>query len=289
MNDRIYITECPRDAMQGIKQMIPAELKAKYLNRLLKCGFDRLDFGSFVSPKAIPQMADTVEVLKKLDLDGTNTKLLAIVANKRGAEDATQFDEISFLGYPFSVSPTFQKRNVNQTLEESLSLVEEMQNLTEKKGKKLLVYLSMAFGNPYGDRWSPELVVEWALKISSLGVKHLALADTVGCSDKENISPLFRLVSNELPSVTVSAHLHSTPQTAKEKILAAIDSGCRYFDGALKGYGGCPMAKDTLTGNIATETILECATEKNLKHGVNFDELSNALELTNEIFNQYHS
>ena len=217
----IKITECPRDAMQGIKQLIPAELKAKYINQLLKVGFETIDFGSFVSPKAIPQMHDTAEVLEMLDLSAGNTKLLSIIANKRGAEDALKFEEISYLGFPFSISETFQQRNTNSSIQESLQRVEEIQRLCFKSKKKLLVYISMAFGNPYGDAWNTNITIDWCRKINSLGIKNIALADTTGSSTPESITELFSALIPELKIVEISAHLHSTKDQAQEKINAA--------------------------------------------------------------------
>lgn len=284
----LNLTECPRDAMQGIKQFIPTELKAEYLNRLLKVGFRRLDFGSFVSPKAIPQMQDTAQVLKKLELQNSSSKLLAIVANLRGAKEAAAFDEITFLGFPFSISETFQQRNTNSGIQESLQRVEEIQNLCKRRGKTLLVYLSMAFGNPYGDEWSPEVAIGWGKKLAALGISHLALADTIGSSTPENISLLFNSLLPELKGVELGAHLHSTPEQSAEKISAAHHSGCRHFDVAIHGFGGCPMAKDELTGNIATEKVLEFAAQQGIENGLNSIALEEAYRFSWSIFNQYH-
>lgn len=284
----IKITECPRDAMQGIKKQIPAELKADYINQLLKVGFDTIDFGSFVSPKAIPQMQDTAEVLKRLDLSKTGSKLLAIIANERGAQDACVFDEIAYLGFPFSVSETFQKRNANSTIEESLKRVEEIQALCVKHNKKLVVYISMAFGNPYNDPWSPELVINWCRKLRQLGVTNLPLADTIGCSTPENITELFTELIPELSSVQFGAHLHSTKATAYEKIEAAYESGCRQFDVAIHGFGGCPMAKDELTGNLATEDLESYAKRNNIALNLKENELMKCYDFSWKIFNNYH-
>lgn len=284
----IKITECPRDAMQGIKKQIPAELKADYINQLLKVGFDTIDFGSFVSPKAIPQMQDTAEVLKRLDLSKTGSKLLAIIANERGAQDACVFDEIAYLGFPFSVSETFQKRNANSTIEESLKRVEEIQSLCVKHNKKLVVYISMAFGNPYNDPWSPELVINWCRKLRQLGVTNLPLADTIGCSTPENITELFTELIPELSSVQFGAHLHSTKATAYEKIEAAYESGCRQFDVAIHGFGGCPMAKDELTGNLATEDLESYAKRNNIALNLKENELMKCYDFSWKIFNNYH-
>ena len=220
------ITECPRDAMQGIKQFVPTDLKAEYINQLLKIGFDTIDFGSFVSPKAIPQMQDTSELVKKLDLSQTKSKLLGIIANVRGAQDACAFDEITYLGFPFSISETFQQRNTNSSIAESLIRVEEIQNLCIQHKKQLVVYISMAFGNPYGDEWNSEIVIKWTKKLSQMGIKIIALADTIGCSDPENINYLFSSLIPEFKDVEIGAHLHSTKEKAMEKIEAAYKSGC---------------------------------------------------------------
>ena len=263
------IVECPRDAMQGLRDFIPTEKKVDYLNMLLQVDFDTVDFGSFVSPKSIPQMRDTAEVLSRLMLDNTDTKLLAIVANQRGADDACRFDEIQFLGYPFSVSETFQQRNTNKSIEGSLSLVEKMQSMCEKHDKELVVYLSMAFGNPYGDVWSEDIVAKWGEKLVGLGAKTLALADTIGVSNSDTISRLFSTLIPEFPEVELGAHLHTTPNTWREKVEAAYNSGCTRFDSAIKGLGGCPMAKDDLVGNMPTEKLLSFTQEKKIETGVN--------------------
>lgn len=284
----IKITECPRDAMQGIKQLIPAELKAKYINQLLKVGFETIDFGSFVSPKAIPQMHDTAEVLEMLDLSAGNTKLLSIIANKRGAEDALKFEEISYLGFPFSISETFQQRNTNSSIQESLQRVEEIQRLCFKSKKKLLVYISMAFGNPYGDSWNTNITIDWCRKINNLGIKNIALADTTGSSTPESITELFSALIPELKIVEISAHLHSTKDQAQEKINAAYISGCRNFDVAIHGFGGCPLAADELTGNLPTEAIEDYALKNNITLGLNKAELTKSYESSWEIFNNYH-
>ncbi len=284
----IKITECPRDAMQGIKKIIPTELKAQYINQLLKVGFDTIDFGSFVSHKAIPQMQDTAAVLNKLDLSHTKTKLLAIIANTRGAENACGFEEISYLGFPFSISETFQMRNTNSTIESSLVRLEEIQNLCIKKNKQLLVYISMAFGNPYGDSWHADIASQWCLKINKMGVKHLALADTFGSSNQESIKQLFSTILPELKNSQIAAHLHSSKDKSLEKIKAAFESGCRSFDVAIHGFGGCPMAKDELIGNIPTEDLETFATNNKILLSLNKIELNAAYELSWQIFNQYH-
>ncbi len=282
----IKITECPRDAMQGIKDFIPTEEKINYINAILKVGFDTIDFGSFVSPKAIPQMRDTAVVLNKLNLTSSKSKLLAIIANTRGAEDACKFEEISYLGFPFSVSETFQQRNTNSSIEESFIRVEEIQNLCTKNNKQLVVYLSMAFGNPYGDEWNNAIVLKWATRLYKIGVRIMPLADTIGSSTPENINALFSDLIPEFKDVKFGAHLHSRPETAKEKIEAAFKAGCIQFDSAILGFGGCPMAKDDLTGNIATEIVLDYFSDKNLLY--NQKAFEEAMRISKTIFDKYH-
>jgi hydroxymethylglutaryl-CoA lyase len=275
--------------MQGIHDFIPTQLKADYINSLLKVGFNTLDFGSFVSPKAIPQLKDTAEVLSKLDLSNTNSKLLSIVANKRGAVDACQFEEINYLGFPFSVSETFQQRNTNSSIEESLSRVEEIQNLCLKNKKELVVYLSMAFGNPYEDKWNEDIVAQWAEKLHvKLDINLLALSDTIGTSNNENITSLFSTLIPEFEKVEFGAHLHTTPDTWEEKIAASIESGCNRFDGAIKGYGGCPMAEDELTGNMPTEKMLSYFQEQNFMTNLNQDSFLDSMKKSSEIFDSFH-
>jgi hydroxymethylglutaryl-CoA lyase len=280
----LQLVECPRDAMQGIHTFIETEKKIAYINALMKCGFDTLDFGSFVSPKAIPQLKDTAEVLENLDLSSSNTKLLAIIANVRGAEDALNFEEIDYLGYPFSISETFQMRNTNATIAESLVRVEEIQKLCVKKKKQLVVYISMAFGNPYGDPWNAEIAVEWTKRLSEMGIKIIALSDTIGVSNKENITSLFSTVIPEFPKLTIGAHLHTTPDTWREKVDAAWNAGCRRFDHAVKGLGGCPMATDKLTGNMPTEKVLEFLGEKKIESGIDMTAFNEAMIKAGEIF-----
>lgn len=254
--NQVKIIECPRDAMQGIKDFIPTAAKVRYINSLLKVGFDTIDFGSFVSPKAIPQMRDTAEVLSKLDLSKTQSKLLAIVANVRGAEDATQFEEINYLGYPFSISENFQMRNTGQTIDQSIKTLETILTLSAKSKKEVVAYLSMGFGNPYGDPWNAEIVSNWTERLSNMGVKILSLSDTIGSSKPEVITYLFSHLIPAYPNIEFGAHLHTTPTTWHEKVDAAYKAGCLRFDGAIKGYGGCPMAKDDLTGNMPTEKLI---------------------------------
>jgi hydroxymethylglutaryl-CoA lyase len=280
----VKIIECPRDAMQGMEPFIPTEQKAKYINQLLRVGFDTIDFGSFVSPKAIPQLRDTTEVLSMLDLENTNSKLLAIVANSRGAQDACNFEEIDYLGYPFSISETFQLRNTNATIEQSLSRVEEMHNLCVQNNKKMVVYISMAFGNPYGDPWSGQLAAQWTEKLTKdLGIEIIALADTVGVSNGENITELFSTLIPEFPSVEIGAHLHTLPEDAQAKAMLAYNSGCRRFDAAVKGYGGCPMAEDDLVGNMATELLIDALKEVD-QPSIDEKEFSKAMLLAGTTF-----
>ena len=255
--NQVKIIECPRDAMQGIKShFIPTEAKAQYINALLRVGFDTIDFGSFVSPKAIPQMRDTAELLNKLDLSKTESKLLAIVANIRGAEDASKFEEIDYLGYPFSISENFQMRNTGKTISESIQTLEEILNIATKTNKEVVAYLSMGFGNPYGDPWNVDIVANWTEKLSEMGVKILSLSDTIGSSTPKIIDYLFSNLIPSYTSIEFGAHLHTTPTTWFEKVDAAYKAGCNRFDGAIKGYGGCPMAKDELTGNMPTEKLI---------------------------------
>jgi hydroxymethylglutaryl-CoA lyase len=272
----VQLVECPRDAMQGWPHIIPTARKIAYLNALLRVGFDVLDFGSFVSAKAIPQMADTAEVLKGLDLEGTMTKLLAIVANFRGAEEAASHEAIRYLGFPFSVSETFQLRNTNKTIEGSFATVEEIQDLCIRMEKELVVYLSMGFGNPYGDPWSEEIVFEWAAALSRLGVRTLSLADTVGLATPEQVFSVTDYLIRNLSGHEIGVHLHSTAHNRKAKIDAALEAGCRRFDGALKGIGGCPMAGDELVGNMDTEWMVTYFREKHLLPPLNEEALRDA-------------
>lgn len=284
-DDTFKLIECPRDAMQGISEFIPTKLKADYINALLKVGFDTIDFGSFVSPKAIPQLRDTAEVLEQLDLSGSKSKLLAIVANRRGAEDAVKFDEINYLGFPFSVSETFQQRNTNSGIEDALKRVEEIQSLCVQHKKKLVVYLSMAFGNPYGDDWNSDIVCTWANRLAKeQGIEILAPSDTIGTSSPENIVDIFGTLIRELPDVEFGAHLHTTPDSWEEKIEAVLESGCRRVDGALKGFGGCPMAKDDLTGNMPTERVVAFMNDNDIPHGLDEKALAEALNISLAVF-----
>jgi len=280
----MQIVECPRDAMQGIEEFIPTNIKAEYLNLLLQVGFYSLDFGSFVSPKAIPQLRDTAQVLGKLNLGKTKTKLLAIVANQRGAEQACSFEEISYLGYPLSVSNIFQKRNTNKTIKESFPLVEAVQNLCIKKDKKLVVYLSMAFGNPYEEIYSPEIVANFTESLNNIDIRIIAPSDTVGMSTPENIKVLYQLLSKSFTEINFGIHLHSTPNTQEEKLEAALEANCQRFDVALRGFGGCPMAKDELTGNIATEFLIHFLEKKGFALNLDKMSLDRSLEFSKKVF-----
>lgn len=280
----IKLIECPRDAMQGWKTFIPTEKKIEYINSLLQVGFDTIDFGSFVSPKAIPQMADTKEVLKGLQLTAHSSKLLAIIANLRGAEEASVFDEITYLGFPFSVSETFQQRNTHSTIAESLSRVEDIQNLCIKTGKQLVIYISMGFGNPYGDPYSEEIVFNWVNKMIELDIRIISLADTVGVASPEQVYDMTNYLVESLPGTEIGVHLHSTPLNRKDKLDAAIKAGCKRFDGALKGFGGCPMANDELVGNMDTEWMLAYFKEKEMLQPINEEALQQSLSLASQIF-----
>jgi hydroxymethylglutaryl-CoA lyase len=284
----VKIIECPRDAMQGVRDWIPTKEKAQFIQSLLNCGFDTIDFGSFVSPKAIPQMKDTSELLSLLDLSSTESQLLAIVANIRGAKDAVMYDQIDYLGYPFSISENFQMRNTHKTIAQSIETLKEILNLADSKNKKVVAYLSMGFGNPYGDPWSIDIVGEWTEKLSNMGVKILSLSDTVGSSTPEIITYLFSELITKYPSIEFGAHLHTTTTKWKEKVSAAYLAGCRRFDGAIQGFGGCPMAKDDLTGNLPTEKILSYFAAEKVNTNVNSISFENAYKEASKIFNKYH-
>jgi hydroxymethylglutaryl-CoA lyase len=284
----IKIIECPRDAMQGIKPFIPTERKVAYIQSLLRVGFDSIDFGSFVSPKAIPQMKDTAAVLGQLDLSQTKSKLLAIIANTRGAKTASEHAEIQYLGYPFSISENFQMRNTHKTIAESLVTLQEILEIADKTNKEVVAYLSMGFGNPYGDPWNVEIVADWTEKLSNMGVKILSLSDTVGNSTPDVISYLFSNLIPQYPEIEFGAHLHTTPDKWFEKIDAAYHAGCRRFDGAIQGFGGCPMAKDDLTGNMPTEKLLSYFTAN--KENTNLNPLSfeSAYNEASNLFGEFH-
>ena len=284
----VKLIECPRDAMQGIKDWIPTHKKVEYIQSLLGCGFDTIDFGSFVSPKAIPQMVDTTKVLSGLDLSSTTTKLLAIVANVRGAQAAVAHPEITYLGYPFSISENFQMRNTHKTIAQSIVILQDILNLAAQKNKEVVAYLSMGFGNPYGDPWSVDIVGEWTERLSNMGVKILSLSDTIGTSTPEIIDYLFTHLIRHYKNIEFGAHLHTNPLTWYEKVEAAYASGCRRFDGAIQGFGGCPMAKDDLTGNMPTEKLLSFFTSKNTAHHLNPLSFESAYNEASKIFHQYH-
>ncbi len=281
---KIKLIECPRDAMQGRKNFIPTEMKVEYINALLKVGFDTIDFGSFVSPKIIPQMADTAEVVGKLQMINSKSKLLTIIANTRGAEEALQYDEITYMGFPFSVSPTFQMRNTNSSLQGSLKNVEFIQNLCIKNKKELVVYISMGFGNPYGDEYNTDIVMQWINKLIGLEIKILSIADTVGLAESYQITSILNKLIPQYPYIEIGVHLHSTSLNWKLKIDAALQAGCKRFDGALKGIGGCPMANDDLVGNMDTELMIPYFEKLSLLPDLNRDALQKALILANKIF-----
>ena len=285
---QVKIIECPRDAMQGIKAFIPTEKKVAYIQSLLRVGFDTIDFGSFVSPKAIPQMQDTAEVLAQLDLSATQSKLLAIIANTQGAEIASQHKEIRYLGYPFSISENFQMRNTHKTIAESIVTLQEILNIADKSNKEVVAYLSMGFGNPYGDPWNVEIVGEWTEKLSAMGVTILSLSDTVGSSTPEVIDYLFSNLIPKYPNIEFGAHLHTTPERWFEKVDAAYKAGCMRFDGAIQGFGGCPMAKDDLTGNMPTEKMLSYFTTEKVVSNLNSLSFESAYNEATKIFTEYH-
>jgi hydroxymethylglutaryl-CoA lyase len=278
------IIECPRDAMQGLSYFIPTEAKIEYLNMLLGIGFDTIDFGSFVSPKAIPQMRDTADVLARIDLRNSKSKLLAIVANTKGAEEAARHEAITYMGFPLSVSETFQKRNTNKSIAEALNTLEEIQRICLSTKKTLVTYISMGFGNPYNDPYDVGFVEQFVDILSTLGIRIISLADTIGVSTPGNITELFLSLSARFPGIEFGAHLHSHPRTSHEKILAAYTAGCRRFDGAIRGFGGCPMANDDLVGNIATETIISFLQEKHVDPGLDQVLFSKALKAADKLF-----
>ncbi|TPE46395.1 hydroxymethylglutaryl-CoA lyase [Pontibacter mangrovi] len=278
------IIECPRDAMQGIQAFIPTDVKAKYINQLLQVGFDTIDFGSFVSPKAIPQMRDTAEVLERLELEHSASKLLAIIANSRGAEDAAKYAQIDYLGFPLSVSETFQQRNTNKSIAQALQQLAEIQNTCQKYDKTLVTYISMGFGNPYNDPWDVETVIRFVEELDKLQVKIVSLSDTVGVATPENITYLFSHLIPAFEQIEFGAHLHTTPTTWQEKVEAAYQAGCRRYDGALRGYGGCPMAKDELVGNMPTENLVSFFENKGLNLGLNKDALQAAMAESGAVF-----
>lgn len=286
--EKIKIIECPRDAMQGIKPFIPTQRKVDYIQALLRVGFDTIDFGSFVSPKAIPQMQDTAEVLAQLDLSETNSKLLAIIANTQGAVAASQHEAIRYLGFPFSISENFQMRNTHKTIAESLITLQEILDIANATNKEVVTYISMGFGNPYGDPWNVEIVGEWTEKLAKMGVKILSLSDTIGSSTPEVISYLFSNLIPKYPHIEFGAHLHTTPDKWHEKIDAAYKAGCRRYDGAIQGFGGCPMAKDDLTGNMPTEKMLSYFTTVNEDTGTRPMSFESAYNVASRLFGEFH-
>lgn len=278
------IIECPRDAMQGMKEYIPTPSKVRYINQLLKVGFDTIDFGSFVSPKAVPQMRDSAAVLQGLDFQNTKTKLLAIVANIRGAEEAAAHEPISYLGYPLSISETFQERNTNSSITNALNTLAEIRDICSRSDKKLVTYISMGFGNPYGDPYDPSLVGNFVDILLTLGSDVIALADTIGVSDADSIGSLFSSLTKAYPNADIGVHLHSNPESAEVKIKAAFSAGCRRIDGAIKGFGGCPMAKDDLVGNLATERIISFLEQQGESTYIDMEQFQEATKIADEIF-----
>ena len=280
----IKLIECPRDAMQGWKTFIPTEKKIEYINQLLTVGFDTIDFGSFVSPKAVPQMGDTKEVVEQLNIKNGKTKLLAIIANVRGAKEAAEFGKISYLGFPFSISPTFQMRNANSTIEKSLESVKEIKSICDKNEKELVVYISMAFGNPYGDEYNEDIVLDWVKKMAEEGIGIVSLADTVGIANASQVASTVNKVISQFPDLETGVHLHSTNLNWQQKIDAALQNGCLRFDGALKGYGGCPFAEDELVGNMDTELMIPYFKKLGFLENINETELIKASKMASEIF-----
>lgn len=283
--DEIKIIECPRDAMQGLSHFIPTDTKVEYIDLLLKCGFDVLDMGSFVSPKAIPQMKDTADVLDRISLNDSSTKLLTIIANKRGAETAVCYDQITYLGFPFSISETFQQRNTNKSIEESFLLLEDIFSIASSRKKEVVLYLSMGFGNPYGDDWSDEILFHWTKRLNdSFGASIIALSDTIGCADSKILPDLYKNLIASFPKVEFGAHLHVNPLYAQELISASYEGGCMRFDTAMKGFGGCPMAKDDLTGNLPTEELIKWINKKNMKNNLDQNAVSLVMNSVSKVF-----
>jgi hydroxymethylglutaryl-CoA lyase len=283
-SDKIKVVECPRDAMQGIHTLISTDAKVEYINQLLKVGYHTIDFGSFVSPKAIPQMADTAEVISRLDTSHTATKLLAIVANIRGAEAAASYESVDYIGFPFSISETFQIRNTNTTIAQAFEVVSDIAGLCAKKSKKLVLYISMGFGNPYGDIWNADICLNWIEKMRSLDIDIFSLSDTVGIATPESISYLFKNLIVNYPNIEFGAHLHTQPYNWEEKIHAAYTYGCRRFDTAIQGYGGCPMAKDDLTGNMPTENLISYCMNYHIDNGIDIHQFISSMALANKVF-----
>lgn len=281
---KVKIIECPRDAMQGLKAFVPTDTKIRYISKLAEVGFDTIDFGSFVSPKAIPQMADTPEITHTISGVRSTSSFLAIIANRRGAVEALKYNRVNFLGFPFSVSETFQQRNTNASVNEALVRVKDIAMMCNAAGRELVIYISMGFGNPYGDMWSEQIVLDWCSRMADLGVKTISLSDTVGVGTAEKIYSLYKTCTEAIPNLEWGVHLHATSHDWREKIEAAWEAGCRRFDGALKGYGGCPMAADELTGNIATENLIQFFEEKGIELNLNKKALNEAIAIADEIF-----
>ena len=288
MIDKVKIIECPRDAMQSIKTFIPTNTKLSYLQTVVDVGFDVVDIGSFVSPKAIPQLSDTSIIIDSIDLSNSNSELLVIVANKLGAINASKFDKIGYLGYPFSISENFQMRNTNKTIKDSEKELAEIISIAEKVNKKVVVYLSMCFGNPYGDPWNLDIVNHWVYKLSKMGVKIISLSDTIGTSNSESIKSIFCSVLKNHSDIEFGAHLHSDPSTWYNKIHSAFEAGCRRFDGAIKGFGGCPMASNKLVGNMPTEKILSYLNSKKIHNNVSSLRFESCYNQSLEVFNKFH-
>ena len=287
MFEKIKIIECPRDAMQSIKTFIPTDIKLSYLQKLVNVGFDVIDIGSFVSHKAIPQLADSATVIESIDLSNSNSELLVIVANKQGAINACNYDKISFIGYPFSISENFQIRNTNKSIKDSEKELAEILEIADRANKKVVVYLSMCFGNPYGDPWNVEIVNHWISKLIDMNVKIISLSDTIGTSNKESIKTIFSSVIKNHPKIEFGAHLHSDQNTCHEKIKSALEAGCSRFDGVIKGFGGCPMASNELVGNIPTEDILSILNSKNISTNINSELFDKCYNYSVEIFGKF--
>lgn len=280
----LKIIECPRDAMQGLDSFVPTDVKIKYLNQLLKVGYHTLDCGSFVSPKAIPQMRDTAAVVDKIDMSDTETKLSVIVANRRGIDDAVKHERVSYLGYPFSVSEVFQKRNTNRSLTDSLDIVKYLNDQASSNGKDVVIYISMGFGNPYDEEWSAAIVEDWVGKIAEIGVNFFSISDTVGVGDKDSISEVFKRLIASFPDQEFGAHFHTRENEWREKVDAAWRNGCKRFDGAIAGFGGCPMAEDELVGNMPTERLIDFFVEQHVQTGIDQEEFAKARELAAQVF-----
>jgi hydroxymethylglutaryl-CoA lyase len=282
--DRIKLIECPRDAMQGFHHQIPTAAKIEYINALLKVGFDVLDCGSFVSPKAVPTLADTAEVLNAIDLQNTTTKLLVIVANERGAEQAATFKQVDYIGYPFSISEQFQRRNTNHGIDESIETLKNILNIAKNANKEVVVYLSMGFGNPYNDDWSTKIAIDWCVRLAELGVKTISLSDTIGVANAEDIATIFEACQKQLPGVELGAHFHTRPDNYLQNIAAAYKAGCRRYDSAMRGFGGCPFASDKLTGNLPTEALLSYIRHIGEPTEINTSEFDTAYLMAGRIF-----